>query len=1037
MGDTHFQHDYDFEEGEELELDGVGVLVQVGECVGRGVQDLSELLEKPLQEKEKRREARAAAAAPAPFGSPFGTSARPALTSLTPAAASWQARPKSLNQVLGTPSGLLGRASIPTRSPYEERQRNVQLLEKQNQEERPAKRRKPEPPPSKAGYAQNLTGATLDLSTPSSTPTARLEPSRPIIRHRFNEPNQPIDLTTDISPSTGNFGTSSHATLEASGIRVTKARRKERVEKSKPGKSGYAGNLTGVTLTLSGTYGKSRATGTGARRAFAEDSATLPRRPQSLQSPVRSEATGSTESRDSNLHPRDNQVVPKARSESVSKFIRADDGVVDITSSPARPIISEKAPLRANAAQKSINDASVSNDMSLNDSALKFLRDDDGFVGIIPSLPRPRMSKKAPMRAEAAHNSINDNSTSKDMSHPASNKRQKIFKNKPKSTMSPETPRPVSPLHIELSSHTSAPGKPNDETSEPPVEDEANTLRPLRIKSRPRRSMLISANRFGSRPSVDISHQSKPDEVATSRNSRDPRVDPSSAGKTADAPPTLEAQTHRDKSSSNMGGDPPFSKSVNSSNDMIELRQHTLQRKVPRDSGSIETERVAPMALTGKESRRVYEPPGSPEFEGHDCIAIDAMLSKKGNASPFAPKALLEAMAQQRKSSSAPNRTAERPLRRNAETQSLFSKLAKLQCKDSIPKDIAGNQLGSSRQIVNAVPEQGSGQQVGSGTLSANAQHASDQASILDSVPVLESARRKSSPALIPAPPVAVLSNDASALENSTSPQSRTRQHLQSDAQNMKITNQLCQPTEPPQIDNNIHNGKRPSDRRQLEDAQALDKTHPAENQEPIAEKTQARPTIDGSNPAPAKTTPPIVIPSEIIARQPQGPQTITKPMLTAPQVMPSPEEEHGNTDLIDSEKPNSQRLLDTGEALEQLPSIQQPPPPPKRPIIPNPATRGKKAAQKTDAAGKAPIHGPIFPVVVMAPPPAPASAQPMTRGAKCREIQNSGPPADSAGEARAVPELGAEADGNMGPWSREAFDLFDWRPPSNRSEGD
>lgn len=161
IGDMHWREDYDFDEGEEFQLERGCVIVQVGECLGSKQQDLSELIDKRYQDKEQR-QARAAAAA-------VTTPARAIPRPPPPGA---QQRP--LSDLTTTPRGnVIGRAVIPTRSPFEQRQAESNGADSEN--ERPAKRRKPEiSPPSKSGYAQSLFGAALSLSSWS----ANSQPSR-------------------------------------------------------------------------------------------------------------------------------------------------------------------------------------------------------------------------------------------------------------------------------------------------------------------------------------------------------------------------------------------------------------------------------------------------------------------------------------------------------------------------------------------------------------------------------------------------------------------------------------------------------------------------------------------------------------------------------------------------------------------------------------------------------------------------------------------------------------------------------------------
>ncbi|KAI2781381.1 hypothetical protein F4815DRAFT_95695 [Daldinia loculata] len=167
IGDTHWHEDYDFDEGEEVELERGGTIVQVAECTGSRDQDLSELIDKRAREKAERQ---SAALARRP----------PIVEAATPdvAAPHFQLRHKPLHNLIGTPTGHHGRALVPTESPYEERRKLAAST--QDNDARPAKRRKREvSPPSKSGYAQSLFGASLTLSgTPTSSPLLRSRPPK-------------------------------------------------------------------------------------------------------------------------------------------------------------------------------------------------------------------------------------------------------------------------------------------------------------------------------------------------------------------------------------------------------------------------------------------------------------------------------------------------------------------------------------------------------------------------------------------------------------------------------------------------------------------------------------------------------------------------------------------------------------------------------------------------------------------------------------------------------------------------------------------
>lgn len=157
VGDTHWRADCDLDAGEEVELERGGVIVQISDCVGRQTQDLSELIDKPLQEKQQRHAA-AASRTPAP------SLVRRPDPRLQPPPDHFQLRHRPLKDLIGTPTGHHGRAAVPVGSPFEQRHGTPRSSDPHD-EERPGKRRKRDnTPPSKMGYARSLFGATLSLS---------------------------------------------------------------------------------------------------------------------------------------------------------------------------------------------------------------------------------------------------------------------------------------------------------------------------------------------------------------------------------------------------------------------------------------------------------------------------------------------------------------------------------------------------------------------------------------------------------------------------------------------------------------------------------------------------------------------------------------------------------------------------------------------------------------------------------------------------------------------------------------------------------
>ncbi|KXH27078.1 hypothetical protein CNYM01_12168 [Colletotrichum nymphaeae SA-01] len=168
IGDMHWREDFDFGEGEEFNLERGAVIVQVAECIGSKDQDLTELLDKRAKEVEQRHARSAANTTNQPH-----PPTRPSVQH--PQA---QYRQRHLSDVFTTPRGPQGRAVIPTTSPYEDRVMAQQSSSPQDETQRPIKRRRREvSPPSKSGYAQNLFGATLNLSSWSASAPVRSQPA--------------------------------------------------------------------------------------------------------------------------------------------------------------------------------------------------------------------------------------------------------------------------------------------------------------------------------------------------------------------------------------------------------------------------------------------------------------------------------------------------------------------------------------------------------------------------------------------------------------------------------------------------------------------------------------------------------------------------------------------------------------------------------------------------------------------------------------------------------------------------------------------
>lgn len=159
IGDMHWKESEDLQEGDEVTLEKDAVLVQVAESVGRTETDLTEL--KQSAKKSKRAEGGQRSSSPprnmaTPSRNMGPPTARPGTASVT--GGNTQLKHRSLNALLGTPKGRIGKATLPTKSPFETRQAE----ENENWESgRPPKRSK--------GESWNVTRTTVPL------PNARRE----------------------------------------------------------------------------------------------------------------------------------------------------------------------------------------------------------------------------------------------------------------------------------------------------------------------------------------------------------------------------------------------------------------------------------------------------------------------------------------------------------------------------------------------------------------------------------------------------------------------------------------------------------------------------------------------------------------------------------------------------------------------------------------------------------------------------------------------------------------------------------------------
>lgn len=154
IGDTHWTGDDGPQDGDELTLDKGGVLVQVAECCGRTETDLTELKASKKNWNLGQRSSSPVRAMQTPGARPIpATIQTPVAVQSGAPGSRVQLKHRSLNALLGTPKGRIGKASLPMRSPFEER--NAGTDNEYWEEGRPPKK-----PRLAQQHARNITRTT-------------------------------------------------------------------------------------------------------------------------------------------------------------------------------------------------------------------------------------------------------------------------------------------------------------------------------------------------------------------------------------------------------------------------------------------------------------------------------------------------------------------------------------------------------------------------------------------------------------------------------------------------------------------------------------------------------------------------------------------------------------------------------------------------------------------------------------------------------------------------------------------------------------
>lgn len=117
IGDTHWKADEALQEGDEFTLEKHGVMVEVADAAGSTETDLTELRKSTHKPSSDR-------GSSPPVRGPHTPA--PRVVNNTSTRAPTQLKHRSLNALLGTPHGQIGKATLPAKSPYELRHNDVE-----------------------------------------------------------------------------------------------------------------------------------------------------------------------------------------------------------------------------------------------------------------------------------------------------------------------------------------------------------------------------------------------------------------------------------------------------------------------------------------------------------------------------------------------------------------------------------------------------------------------------------------------------------------------------------------------------------------------------------------------------------------------------------------------------------------------------------------------------------------------------------------------------------------------------------------------
>ncbi|KAI5356804.1 hypothetical protein Slin14017_G127380 [Septoria linicola] len=194
IGDMHWAGEHAVQDGDELTLERGGVMVEVGESIGQTETDLTEL-------RRSKHKATAAVHSQTPMRVAQTPRAQPASGNI--ARPNTQLKHRSLNALLGLSKGPIGKAQLPSRSPFEERHAHDENEDWQS--DRPVKRPRVEVAAGRVSAPRPEKRAQIPLQSRAVNPVKRQHTSADVPQRKSTKEVEVVHLSDEDEPAQNDF----------------------------------------------------------------------------------------------------------------------------------------------------------------------------------------------------------------------------------------------------------------------------------------------------------------------------------------------------------------------------------------------------------------------------------------------------------------------------------------------------------------------------------------------------------------------------------------------------------------------------------------------------------------------------------------------------------------------------------------------------------------------------------------------------------------------------------------------------------------